>query len=109
MGRGLETLQQLVLPDGTLAGVGPMSMVDHPALPWRGLAVDTSHHFLPLETLLRTLDAMAASKLNVLQWRFCGAAACSISLHTLGDWVRCARVTRMHSHAYPPRMRTQAG
>jgi N-acetyl-beta-hexosaminidase len=30
--------------------------------------VDTARHFLPLPTLKRALDAMAASKLNVFMW-----------------------------------------
>ena len=30
--------------------------------------IETSRHFLPVASILRTLDAMAFSKLNVLHW-----------------------------------------
>ncbi len=61
--RGLATLTQLC------SGSEPLParrIVDAPRFPWRGLMLDVARHFLPLEDLLRTLDAMAIFKLNVL-------------------------------------------
>lgn len=66
--RGLETLQQLVAgrADGfVLAGV---MIEDRPRFPWRGLNMDTGRHFMPPAVVKRTLDGMAAVKLNVLHW-----------------------------------------
>jgi hexosaminidase len=61
--RGLTTLGQLVRRDGTI----PFCAVDDgPRFPWRGLLIDPARHFLPAEVLLRTLEGMAACKLNVL-------------------------------------------
>ena len=45
-----------------------MHIEDHPRFAWRGLMMDVSRHFMPVETVERNLDAMAAVKLNVLHW-----------------------------------------
>jgi hexosaminidase len=41
---------------------------DAPVFRHRGLMLDTARNFLPLRAIQRTLDAMAACKLNVLHW-----------------------------------------
>ena len=64
--RGLATLAQLVAPSPDGYGLRSASVRDHPRFPWRGLMIDTSRHFVPLEALERQLDAMEAVKLNVL-------------------------------------------
>jgi hexosaminidase len=64
--RGFATLLQLIArrSDGyVLTGV---SITDRPRFTWRGLMIDVSRHFMPLELLERQLDAMEAVKLNVL-------------------------------------------
>jgi len=66
--RGFETFAQMIAtgPDGF--EVATVHVEDHPRYPWRGLMLDVSRHFMPLEVILRNLDAMAAVKLNVLHW-----------------------------------------
>ena len=39
---------------------------DRPRFPWRGVLLDVSRHFMPVELLEHTLERMAAVKLNVL-------------------------------------------
>ena len=39
---------------------------DHPRFPWRGLLLDVSRHFMPVDAVKHTLDRMASVKLNVL-------------------------------------------
>ena len=41
---------------------------DQPRFAWRGLLIDVSRHFIPLDVLKRNLDGMAAVKMNVLHW-----------------------------------------
>jgi len=46
----------------------PLEINDAPRFKYRGLLLDTARHFLPVSTILRQLDAMEMSKLNVLHW-----------------------------------------
>jgi hexosaminidase len=41
---------------------------DKPAYQHRGLLLDSARHFIPVSTILRTIDGMAATKLNVFHW-----------------------------------------
>jgi hexosaminidase len=74
---GLQTLLQLLAfvwlenNDGTaiftVTGAS-LQIMDYPRFPYRGLMIDTSRHYLPLDLILRNLDAMAMNKVNVLHW-----------------------------------------
>ena len=66
--RGLETLLQLLQADEKGYFFPAVKVVDAPRFPWRGLLIDVSRHFMPMEVLKRNLDGMAAVKLNVLHW-----------------------------------------
>ncbi len=66
--RGLETFLQLVEPGGTGFQVPALTVQDAPRFPWRGLLIDSARNYLPVASLERTLEAMAAVKLNVLHW-----------------------------------------
>jgi len=61
---GLETFRQLIV-DGHIPAV---EIDDHPRFPWRGLHLDVSRHWMPIEVVKRNLDGMAAVKLNVFHW-----------------------------------------
>lgn len=78
--RGLETFAQLVQYQSTVDGLSgyvikwsPMNIVDAPRYPWRGVLVDTARHYLSVPLLQRTVDTMAAMKLNVLHWHIVDA------------------------------------
>ena len=66
--RGLETFLQLVQTDGRRYFLPFVSIHDQPRFQWRGLLIDCSRHFEPVEVLERTLNAMAAVKMNVFHW-----------------------------------------
>lgn len=65
---GLETLIQLVQPKGSGYVIPAVTIQDTPRFRWRGLMVDCGRHFEPVAVLKRTLDGMAAVKLNVFHW-----------------------------------------
>jgi hexosaminidase len=62
---GLETFVQLIGPGPAVQSV---HIEDKPRFPWRGLMLDVSRHWMPVEVIERNLDAMAAVKLNVFHW-----------------------------------------
>ena len=63
--RGMETFVQLIGPDSQAPAV---HIEDHPRFAWRGLMLDVSRHWMPVEVVKRNLDGMAAVKLNVFHW-----------------------------------------
>ena len=66
--RGLETLLQLQATDSAGFYLQGARVADAPRFPWRGLLVDAARHWQPPAVIKRTLDGMAAVKLNVLHW-----------------------------------------
>jgi hexosaminidase len=66
--RGMETLLQLLQPDHSGYFLPAVSIDDTPRFRWRGLMIDVSRHFEPVSVIERSLDGMAAVKLNVFHW-----------------------------------------
>ncbi|CAA3004232.1 Chitooligosaccharidolytic beta-N-acetylglucosaminidase [Olea europaea subsp. europaea] len=67
----LETLNQLIVLDDLekqLRLPREVTIRDSPAFPYRGVLLDTSRNFVSVDAIKRTLDAMAASKLNTFHW-----------------------------------------
>ncbi|WP_430456897.1 beta-N-acetylhexosaminidase [Rheinheimera sp.] len=70
---GLMTLSQLIRCDSSATAnssctVPAVTIKDQPRFRWRGLLLDSARRFIPLADIRRTLDGMAAAKLNVLHW-----------------------------------------
>ena len=65
---GLQTFLQLVQITPAGFAVPAVTIKDQPRFPWRGMLIDVSRHFIPLDVLKRNLDGMAAVKMNVLHW-----------------------------------------
>jgi hexosaminidase len=88
---GLQTFLQLVQvsPDGFAAPA--LKIQDKPRFPWRGLMIDVSRHFIPLDVLRRNLDGMEAVKMNVFHWHLSENQGFRVEskkfpkLHTLGS------------------------
>lgn len=70
----LETLSQLMvrrvddMKRNGLVIVSSAQISDKPAYQHRGLLLDSARHFIPMTTILRILDGMSSSKLNVFHW-----------------------------------------
>ncbi|HEY1273074.1 MAG TPA: family 20 glycosylhydrolase, partial [Terriglobales bacterium] len=65
---GLQTFLQLVEATPTGFAVPAISIRDEPRFTWRGLMIDVSRHFIPLDVIKRNLDGMEAVKLDVFHW-----------------------------------------
>ena len=67
----LETILQLVSTDANGYYIPGLSIHDEPRFAWRGLLLDVALHFMPVDVIQRTLDGMAAVKMNVLHMHLC--------------------------------------
>ncbi|WP_428944311.1 beta-N-acetylhexosaminidase [Pantoea sp. FN060301] len=65
---GMETLLQLVENTPTNSAIPFVEIHDSPRFPWRGILIDSSRHFMPLETIRRQIDGIAAARMNVFHW-----------------------------------------
>jgi hexosaminidase len=66
--RGLETFLQLVEPNAQNFAAPAVDIGDRPRFPWRGLHMDVSRHWMPVDVVKRNIAGMAAVKLNVFHW-----------------------------------------
>lgn len=66
--RGMETFLQLVETGPAGFAAPAVTIEDRPRFPWRGLTFDSSRRFMPVDAVKRTLDGMAAVKMNVFHW-----------------------------------------
>ncbi|CAL5363579.1 unnamed protein product [Camellia sinensis] len=70
--RGLETFSQLCAYDYVTKTVqvykAPWYIRDRPRFAYRGLLLDTSRHFLPIDVIKKIIESMSYAKLNVLHW-----------------------------------------
>ena len=62
---GVETLRQLLRPDGTIPVV---TVTDAPRFRWRGMHLDVGRHWFPVDFVKRYIDLMARYKLNTFHW-----------------------------------------
>lgn len=75
---GLETLSQLILfDDVSNATVMPKEgfIADEPAYRYRGIMLDTGRNYYSVQSIKRTLDAMAMNKMNAFHWHIVGPAS----------------------------------
>lgn len=68
---GLQTLWQMIPPgrrldDGIM--VGGVEIDDRPRFSWRGMHLDVSRHFMPVDFIRKFIDLLARHKMNVFHW-----------------------------------------
>ena len=89
--RGLQTFLQLVDVSADGFAAPALTIKDQPRFGWRGLLIDSSRHFTPIEVLKRNLDGMEAVKMNVFHWHisdnqgFRAESKKLPKLHTMGS------------------------
>ncbi|SCY60780.1 hexosaminidase [Flavobacterium anhuiense] len=65
---GLETLLQMLQNNSKTFYFPASKISDFPRFTWRGLMMDVSRHFQPIDVVKRNIDALAAMKMNVFHW-----------------------------------------
>lgn len=91
---GLETLSQLIefypTSDGSTCLVSPTiaKVADQPVYPHRGLLLDTARNFLPITSIQKHINGMAASKLNVLHWHITDSQSFPLELENLPNMTK---------------------
>ncbi|XP_055372401.1 chitooligosaccharidolytic beta-N-acetylglucosaminidase-like isoform X2 [Condylostylus longicornis] len=68
---GLETLSQLIVYDDIRRQIqvpAEAEIHDKPAYPHRGLLLDTSRNYFSVDSIKKTIDGMAMTKLNTFHW-----------------------------------------
>jgi hexosaminidase len=88
---GLQTLLQLVQSGPDAWFIPAVHIEDSPRFPWRGLMIDVSRHFMPIDVLERNIDGMAAVKLNVLHLHLSDDEGFRVESR------RCPKLTRLAS------------
>ena len=105
---GLQTLLQLAQPAPVGTAVAGkvfrdvtfpvVTIEDAPRFPWRGLLIDVSRHFMPVEVIKRNLDGMEAVKLNVLHWHLSDDQAFRVESHKFPALAQKASGGQFYTH-----------
>lgn len=68
--RGLETYSQLfyLSSDYNEVRINATEIYDYPLYKHRGLLLDTGRHYVSVNNILRTVDAISMNKMNVFHW-----------------------------------------
>eukprot|EP00478_Filoreta_tenera_P000359 GABV01000359.1.p1 GENE.GABV01000359.1~~GABV01000359.1.p1 ORF type:complete len:445 (-),score=144.03 GABV01000359.1:79-1413(-) len=98
--RALETLSQLVERVGDYDEIPRFltcvtEIRDAPRFPVRGLLVDTSRHYQPMDLLKANLDAMATAKLNLMHWHIVDDQSFPFESRTHPDLIKGAYSPRL--------------
>lgn len=65
----VQSLLQLIKVQGATSLMIPaLSIVDAPRFPYRGMMLDVSRHFMPLDFLRKYIDELARLKINRFHW-----------------------------------------
>lgn len=85
--RGLETFSQLCGFNFSSGMVEikntPWDIVDTPRFKFRGILIDTSRHYQPVDAIKQVIDSMAYAKFNVLHWHIVDEESFPIEIPSL--------------------------
>ncbi|OQR81875.1 beta-hexosaminidase [Thraustotheca clavata] len=80
----LTTLNQLIDYDeltNSVKMISKATISDKPAYSHRGIVLDTSRNFYPIESLKRMIDTMGANKLNTFHWHMTDSSSFPIEIN----------------------------
>ncbi|EXJ70461.1 beta-N-acetylhexosaminidase [Cladophialophora psammophila CBS 110553] len=91
------TLQQIIISDGQggLMIEQPVSIVDYPNYPYRGVMIDTGRNYIGIPKIYEQIDGMALSKLNVLHWHMVDAQSWPIQIESYPQMTQAAYSSQM--------------
>ena len=64
----LSSMFEFVGDQKFILGGLPIAIRDKPRFEWRGLMIDTSRHYIPIDSLKKIVNGMERLKMNVLHW-----------------------------------------
>ena len=65
---GLQTTLQLIEENGSMITIPSVSIEDRPEFTYRGIMLDVSRHFFPVDQIKKMIDLMAYFKFNKMHW-----------------------------------------
>ena len=86
-----QTILQLFMQQTIKAGsieLPELEIWDKPAFPWRGMHLDVSRHFFPVEFIKKYIDILAFYKMNVFHWHLTDDQGWRIEIKSHPDLTR---------------------
>jgi len=65
---GVQSLLQIIVPEKQGWSIPHLTLTDFPRFGWRGLHLDVSRHFFPVDFVKRYIDLMSRYKFNTFHW-----------------------------------------
>lgn len=95
---GIETLLQLLVryekdDEICLATLNSVQLDDKPVYRHRGLLLDSARNYLSIKTIKKNIDAMAASKMNVLHWHITDSQSFPLEIPSLPNMTKYGAYT----------------
>lgn len=99
--RALETFSQLLEKKGDHYVVNhmPLSVDDNPNFLWRGLMLDSSRHFMSVDSIKHQIDALMYSKMNVLHWHIIDEDSFPMDVETRPELSQYGKLSGTYSKA----------
>jgi len=88
---GLETFFQLTVWDElskSFLVASAAEIEDMPYYPHRGIMIDTARNFIPVTDLMKLVDSMSFTKLNILHWHVTDSQSFPLFMPSLPDFSR---------------------
>ncbi len=92
---GVQTLRQILPADPdevNKSALPTLNIRDYPRFDWRGMHLDVSRHFMPVEFVKKYIDMLSYHKLNVFHWHLVDGVGWRIEIKShpeltdLGAW-----------------------